>query len=160
MYMFVVALILSIFTHLASADLSSYNHSASYDRGFLGLYPSQQYVTFEYDSPRVNIKQWTDQCDDGKYILLTPRGSMVSHPGPMVLDSKGQVVWSGQHFGEVIGLEVQTYKGEDYLTFWKGRDDGTHGYGQYYMVSFARSCLQYLAKFIFSLIHPMISSEQ
>jgi len=116
-------------------DLAPYNQSTLYDYGLFGAYPHQKFVTVDYEAPRVNIKQWRDQCDDGKHVLLTPRGRFVPNPSPMLLDSKGSMVWSGKEFGMVSDLKVQMYRGEDYLTFWTGRDDGTHGYGVYYMVS-------------------------
>lgn len=130
----------SIFTFaclssVSFADLAPHNQSTLYDYGLFGAYPHQNFVTVDYEAPRVNIKQWSDQCDDGKYVLLTPRGRSVPNPGPMLLDSKGSMVWSGKDFGMASDLKVQQYRGQDYLTFWTGRDDGTHGYGFYHMVS-------------------------
>lgn len=38
-------------------------------------------------------------------------------------------------YGETFGLGVQRYRGEEYLTFWRGDDSvGGHGEGWYYMV--------------------------
>ncbi|KAL5358367.1 ASST-domain-containing protein [Aspergillus floccosus] len=35
----------------------------------------------------------------------------------------------------VMDLKVQHYRGQDYLTFWAGEDDGTRGIGSYYMLN-------------------------
>lgn len=122
------------------ADIAPYNASRLYDLGIFGAYPHRKFMTVDYEAPRVNIKQWSDQCEDGRYILLTPRGRYVSNSGPMLLDNKGNMVWSGKEFGMVSDLKVQRYRGEEYLTFWTGHDDGTHGHGVYHMVSCQSSC--------------------
>lgn len=36
-------------------------------------------------------------------------------------------------FGQSMDLKVQHYNGSDFLTFWAGTNDGTHGRGVYYM---------------------------
>jgi len=130
-----ILLILASLTSVLLADLAPYNASTLYDYGLFGAYPHQRFVTVDYEAPRLNFKQSSDRCDDGSYLLLTPRGRFVPTPGPMLLDNKGNMVWSGKDFGMVSDLKVQKYRGEDHLTFWTGRDDGTHGYGVYYMVS-------------------------
>ena len=66
---------------------------------------------------------------------MEPRGKVVESPGPMITDAQGELIWMEDSFGEVMDLKVQTYNGEDYLTFWSGIDDKTHGRGKYYMVS-------------------------
>lgn len=129
-----LASLTTLLAQLALSDIPPHNASTLFDLGIYGAYPSQKHVTVDYASPRVNIKQWSEECDDGQYVLLTPRGSSVDNPGPMILDNKGSMVWFGKEFGMVTDLKVQRYKGEDFLAFWSGRDDGTHGYGRYYMV--------------------------
>jgi len=128
---------LIVTSDIVQASRAAFNDSRLYDLGLYGPYPHQQHVTVDFEAPRVNIKQWDAACDDGQYILLTPRGTFVPTPGPMWLDNRGNLVWSGSEFGMVSDLKVQEYAGEKYLTFWSGRDDGTHGYGVYYM---ARRC--------------------
>lgn len=67
-------------------------------------------------------------------MLLSPRGHFYPHPGPLVYDPRGELVWVERRFGMVMDLNIQRYKGERYLTFWVGHDDGTRGEGVYYMV--------------------------
>lgn len=46
-----------------------------------------------------------------------------SPPGPMIFDSKGNLVWFDQLSGglEATNLRVQTYEGKPVLTWWQGR---------------------------------------
>lgn len=55
---------------------------------------------------------------------------------PMIHDTSGNLVWMDPSYGETFGLSVQRYKGNDYLTFWKGDDSLGHGEGTYIMVRF------------------------
>jgi len=66
---------------------------------------------------------------------MSPRGVNVPNPGPVILDSRGNLVWSEGKFGQAMNLQVQRYKGEDFLTFWSGTSGGPHSNGSYYMVS-------------------------
>lgn len=110
------------------------------DKGDHGYYPVRKYVTSRLKAPQTNFIQWSSECDDGLYYFITPRGWSVSKPGPMILDGAGSVIWS-EHFsnefgGQAYDLKVQSFQGEDYLTFWLGDDTiRGHGAGQYYMVS-------------------------
>ncbi|KAI0598638.1 Arylsulfotransferase-domain-containing protein [Biscogniauxia sp. FL1348] len=66
----------------------------------------------------------------------TPKGKIVAAPGPLIVDSRGNLVWTDDRFGVVFDLQVQTYKDEQYLTFWASPDGSSHGYGRgtYYML--------------------------
>lgn len=108
--------------------------SASYDWGLLGLHPRQTFKSFDLRPPLINFLHWDERCDIG-YTLLTPRGTLVWQPAPIILDGKGELVWMDDRFGEVMNLNVQEYKGEQYLTFWAGEFDEGCGKGSYYMVS-------------------------
>jgi hypothetical protein len=103
--------------------------------GFDGVYPYHSYVSTDIVSPRVKTLKW-DNRPDHDHILLTPRGSSVPLSGPLILDARGGLIWADNRFPGAMDLLVQTYRGQDYLTFWAGIDDGTHGRGCYYMVSF------------------------
>ncbi|KAK8258434.1 ASST-domain-containing protein [Phyllosticta capitalensis] len=127
-------LVLAALPALVSALPSTDFNSLWYDQGLFGAYPSRDYVSFDLSSPRVNILTWSTQCDPGQ-IFLEPRGKSVAKPGPMILDAEGHLVYMEQKFGEAMDFRPQTYKGEDYLTFWSGTDDGTHGRGSYYMLN-------------------------
>ncbi|KAI9737368.1 MAG: hypothetical protein M1834_009522 [Cirrosporium novae-zelandiae] len=92
-------------------------------------------MSTDFKSPRVNILQDHPSCHDGLYYMIAPRGNAVQSRGPMILDESGSMVWRQDGYGDVYGLKVQQYKGEDYLTFWAGNDAvGGHGAGFYYML--------------------------
>ncbi|KAL2863247.1 arylsulfotransferase family protein [Aspergillus lucknowensis] len=87
-------------------------------------------------SPSVDIVSNGTGCKDGRYTFLSVRGEGMAARGPTILDQDGELVWTTP-FDDVpvYNLDVNTYKGEDYLTFWAGDDqvDG-HGDGVIYML--------------------------
>ncbi|KAH7061254.1 ASST-domain-containing protein [Macrophomina phaseolina] len=118
---------------LVAAAPSRQSNPLWYDQGLYGAYPWRDYVSFGLASPRVNVLEESVQCDPG-YVFLEPRGRSVSSPGPMILDSDGNLVYMEDRYGEAMDFRPQKYRGDDYLTFWSGTDDGTHGRGSYYML--------------------------
>jgi hypothetical protein len=130
-------------THATPPSSASpvHEYDESVDNGTLGHYPSWTFVTEDdISAPRTNWLQYDPQCDDGMFYFLTPKGWSISQPGPMILDSKGDLIWS-KHFanewgGQAYDLMVQHYQGQEYLTFWTGDDQiRGHGSGTYTMVS-------------------------
>lgn len=114
------------------------------DNGTFGYFALDNYVTApDIPSPKTNWLQWSPECNDGRFYLITPRGWGIERPGPMILDWKGDLIWT-QHFanefgGQAYDLMVQRYQGQDYLTFWTGDDRVRgHGAGSYVMVSAVR----------------------
>lgn len=105
-----------------------------YDLGFHGFGPSQSYVSFDEDSPVVQISPPGAQCD-GRYTFLAPRGDSVAYPGPMILDARGELVWTRHQWGTTQDFRVQRYRGEAFLTYWQGDEEDAHGRGSWYMVS-------------------------
>ena len=105
-----------------------------YDFGVFGLYPTVEYASFDLQPPRPLLVRWDPRCESG-LVLLTPNGPSVSHPGPMILDSRGSLVWMTDEFDVAANLKVQRYRGQNYLTFWAGEKAQTSGKGDYYMVS-------------------------
>ncbi|KAI1488896.1 Arylsulfotransferase-domain-containing protein [Biscogniauxia mediterranea] len=127
-------LILTLFSVSIQADV--FNSRYLYDWGYYGLYPQTRFKSFSLTTPLLNFVQWDDrQCDDG-YYLIAPKGKIVATPGPLIVDSRGNLVWTDDRFGVVFDLQVQTYKDEQYLTFWASPDGSSHGYGRgtYYML--------------------------
>lgn len=110
-----------------------------YDWGLYGLWPKTWFKSFSLAAPRLNFLKWDDTCADGFY-LAAPRGSYVQHPGPVILDGRGNLVWTtNDRFGKGQGItdfKVQLYRGNPVLTFWAGVDGVSHRYGMglYYMV--------------------------
>jgi hypothetical protein len=92
----------------------------TYDLGLHGFYPRQHFHSSNYQPPAPKITRYDSRCDPGN-LLLTPRGPSVSGKarGPVMLDAKGNLVWmDNDKFQQALDLNVQQYKGEDYLTFW------------------------------------------
>ncbi|CBF80796.1 hypothetical protein AN8558.2 [Aspergillus nidulans FGSC A4] len=106
-----------------------------YDLGAYGFGPSRGYVSFEYESPLVQISQTDNStgCDD-RYTFLAPRGDSVAHEGPMILDAQGELVWMKHNWDTTHDFKVQRYRGEDYLTYWEGSQVEGRGYGSWYML--------------------------
>ena len=107
---------------------------SAYDFGFQGIYPTQKYVSVDFQSPSLRFTQWDSRCDDGN-ILLSPRGKAVPSPGPVMLDATGDLIWMEDRFGQAMNFQVQKYKGRDYLTFWRGTDHAAHSNGSYVLVN-------------------------
>lgn len=92
----------------------------AYDLGLHGIYPRQHFHSVDYQPPKPKITQWDDRCDNGN-LFLTPRGPSVygAARGPVILDARGNMMWmDNDEFEQALNLNVQKYKGKDYLTFW------------------------------------------
>lgn len=124
--------------HIAASAAAAFSLQgpAEYVQAWLGLYPLHEHLSSNLSSPRPSLIQTAPQCSPG-YVFLEPRGWAVRRPGPVVLDGNGELVWTEHKFGEVMDFRPQLYKGETFLTFWRGTDDGTHGRGSYYMLDSA-----------------------
>lgn len=110
-------------------------YSEALDNGTYGYYPIRTYATSVATSPQTNFLQHSEECDDGLYYFITPRGWSLTNPGPMILDYDGELIWSADYGGQAYDFMVQKYLGEEYLTFWLGDDRVRgHGSGFYYMV--------------------------
>ncbi|RAL16818.1 arylsulfotransferase family protein [Aspergillus homomorphus CBS 101889] len=116
------------------ADEGPYFQSQLYEQGRMGSWPTEQFRSTTTVGLAVNWVQESARCKDGQYYLLAPRGDSVHRPGPMILDQHGHLVWT-KEYGQTYNLNVQRYRGRDYLTFWAGSDaDVGHGRGTYYML--------------------------
>lgn len=125
--------ILILFLLVLHTCAEPFTKSTLFDSGFLGAYPYESFHTTDLVAPRLNIRQWDSQCDHG-LILFTPRANSVPDDGPMILDAKGNLIWTDKSFGTADNLQIQQYKGESYLTFWAGRHDVTRWPGKYYLL--------------------------
>ncbi|KAJ5485560.1 hypothetical protein N7539_005548 [Penicillium diatomitis] len=113
-----------------------------YDLGIYGFGPSRSYVSFEEQSLLVEITPRNAKCDP-RYTLLAPRGDSVAHPGPMILDARGELVWMKSDSATTEDFRIQRYKGQDYLTYWEGGKVDGHGCGSWYMLDSAYT-VQYI----------------
>ena len=112
--------------------------SLFYEAGAFGIYRNAQYVTlpFNVTVPKGRWAAWDQSCDDGGLIMLAPFGPAVDRPGPIIFDSRGELVWvpENRFFDTTTNVNVQTYNGTPYLTFWAGEKRGTAGSGVAYML--------------------------
>ncbi|KAL4804751.1 ASST-domain-containing protein [Aspergillus unguis] len=106
-----------------------------YDLGAYGFGPSRNYVSFELESPLLEITESSNGtgCDD-RYTFFAPRGDSVAHEGPVILDADGELVWKQHNWETTHDFKVQRYQGEDYLTYWEGSQVESRGYGSWYML--------------------------
>lgn len=104
-----------------------------YDLGLYGFGPSQKYISFEYESPVVEISQRDAGCHPG-LTFLAPRGDSIAHPGPMILDAQGNLVWMKHNCNITMDFKMQRYRGQDYLTYWEGKAVDGIGHGSWRMV--------------------------
>ena len=107
--------------------------TTAFELGVYGVYPRRDYVSTDLRSPRGRRVKWEDSCNGG-YILLGPNGLSVEKPGPIMLDTNGELVWMSEAWGPTMNFNVQKYKGENYLTFWYGHKTGGNGYGDFVML--------------------------
>ena len=124
------------------SDRAPFFRDQAYDNGEYGGFPVEQYKTTSLVGPRANFYQYGGRCnDDGLYVMITPRGEDVKTPGPMILDGNGMLVWTDTTYRQPYNLQMQMYRGKQYLTFWAGNDGVRgHGAGMYYMVSWNPAC--------------------
>lgn len=125
-----------------------------YDLGAYGFGPSRSYASFEYESPLVKITESENGKNgtgcDGRYTFFAPHGDSVALPGPLILDSRGELVWKKHNWETTHDFKVQRYQGRDYLTYWEGNQVESRGFGSWYMVGcqlFTRSQLTIKARF-------------
>lgn len=118
----------------ALADVETHFRSEKYTHGFEGAVPLQQYISEPFLGLIPNYQQHSTGCDDGLFTILAPRGSHIHHPGPMILDDQGHLVWY-KEYDATYNANIFDYKGESYITFWAGNDGIVgHGSGKMYMV--------------------------
>lgn len=118
-------------------DQAPFYADSKYNDAEYGFYVTQTFKSSPQVTgvPVVNFMEPFTRCDDGSYLLITPRGR-VAESTPMILDVNGSLVWAAtEKYGQVYNLQVQSYKGQEYLTFWAGDDTvGGHGVGTHYML--------------------------
>lgn len=133
MYAFALSLVPLLAASTAAGSSVAAHNSFWYDWGLYGAYPRLSYESFSWASPWVNLVKSSSKCEDG-YTFIEPRGDSVPHAGPIILDNDGNLVWMEAKYGQAMDVKVQTYKGNDYITFWHGGDSGWFGRGYYLML--------------------------
>ncbi|KAK3669909.1 hypothetical protein LTR78_010220 [Recurvomyces mirabilis] len=130
-----LAFLLMTFIPDCEAHNEALQQSNEYNYGVLGPYVTNSFVSTDVTAPKLNFMKPFTACDDGSYIFLAPRGE-TANSSVCILDATGSLIWTThQYHGQAYNLQAQTYKGEQYLTFWAGDNSvGGHGVGQYYML--------------------------
>lgn len=126
------------------ADQALFESDEAFDKGEYGDFVKEDYKSVGLTSaPRPNVfERVPGACegDDGLMVMVTLRGGAVPQPGPSILDGQGRLVWSNTNYVQPYNLQVQTYRGEQFLTLWAGNDGVKgHGSGFYYMVRYTMS---------------------
>jgi hypothetical protein len=104
-----------------------------FDYGFHGFYPTRHYVSFDLESPDVELAHWDARCSDD-FVFLAPHGTAIEGSWPLILDARGNLVWTMPTVDTTQDFHVQEYLGEKYLTYWHGEDLHGHGLGSWSMV--------------------------
>jgi len=129
--------LLTIYSCLAAGlgEVSTIDWTA-YERGSLGVYPQVQFRTAKITAPLVHINTWNSSCASG-YTFISPHGDHVLDNRLYMLDEQGRLIWQHEERGSIQNVQVQQYRGSDFITYWVG-DDSFHGHGAgyYKMVSF------------------------
>ncbi|KAJ5637448.1 hypothetical protein N7490_007327 [Penicillium lividum] len=136
-WLFVFVTLITVLRFLALPNLQRLHLQVGvslFDDGFYGFYPTRKYVSFDYESPAVELARWSPKCSDD-YTFMAPHGNAVNNPGAMILDSRGNLVWMMKPRPDKIqDFRVQEYLGEQYLTYWHGAADNGHGRGAWSML--------------------------
>ncbi|KAI1370975.1 hypothetical protein F4677DRAFT_322956 [Hypoxylon crocopeplum] len=116
-----LSLIILLFTTQAWGDASLIlNGSVSFDAGDYGASPNQTFVSSPVVAPLFSVSTWDrNATDDAPYIMIT--GQYGSGFGPLIFRSDDlSLVYANTTWIESLNLDVQTYDGNDYLTYWEG----------------------------------------
>lgn len=108
-------------------------NSILFDGGYIGAYPHDSFHSTDLVAPQLNYLQHHPSCDDG-LILFSPRSHSVPYNGPAITNGAGELVWTEKKYGTVDNLQIQTYKGQRYLTFWAGTHTPNDWPGKYYLL--------------------------
>ncbi|KAJ9640408.1 hypothetical protein H2201_002547 [Coniosporium apollinis] len=124
---------------LVLADEPAFIQNAGYQQSAYGQYPVQTFVSNpNVTAPIFNVITTPGEgVSNGSHLFVSPRGTAVSNPSPMIVDAGTlSVVWSAEEYGTAFDVKVQQYNGEDYLTFWAGETFRQgYGHGYYYMLN-------------------------
>lgn len=105
-----------------------------WDLAVYGAYPTEGYVSFGLRGPETNVVRWDETCDDGGLVLVSPYGPSTPHEGPMILDARGDLVYTTKSFATTMNFRMQRFRGKNCLTFWAGTKQGALGTGAYYIL--------------------------
>src|SRR5215208_5051437 len=82
----------------------------------------------ELSPPAIEITAQAQDTAPG-YIFVAPKKG-AGQDGPMIVDDQGQLVWFSKN-RYATDFRVQTYQGEQVVTWWEGKVVAGHGVGEY-----------------------------
>ncbi len=82
----------------------------------------------ELSPPAIEITAQAHDTAPGYIFIAAKKGA--GQDGPMIVDDQGQLVWFSKN-RYATDFRVQTYQGEQVLTWWEGKVVAGHGVGEY-----------------------------
>jgi hypothetical protein len=90
---------------------------------------TMSYHTVGFHPPRVTVTSDPDTSSGDIFLAAKHLGSSLHFQrGPMILDSRGRLVWFEPVNGKITNLEVQHYHGRPVLTWWESRGKGSRAF--------------------------------
>ncbi|KAF3024433.1 hypothetical protein E8E15_002904 [Penicillium rubens] len=129
--------VFSLHAPVINTNISPYFRSKEYSEATLGAWPHQAYRSSPAVVPLLNIQKDHPTCHDNKdhLLLMAPRGTEVSNPGPMILDTYGGLVWNEPvRYGKTWAVDVRFLDDEPYISLWASKDPASE-VGHWYMAS-------------------------
>ncbi len=94
-----------------------------------GSAETMSFHTVGFHPPRVRVTADPDKRSGDIFLAAKHLGSRVHFErGPMILDSRGRLVWFEPVNGKITNLEVQHYRGSPVLTWWESRGKGNRAF--------------------------------
>lgn len=86
---------------------------------------TMSFHTVNFHPPRVSVSSDPDPASGDIFLAAKHLGSRLHFErGPMILDSRGRLVWFQDVPGKITNLEVQRYQGHPVLTWWESLGRG------------------------------------
>lgn len=129
--------VFSLHAPVINTNISPYFRWKEYSEATLGAWPHQAYRSSPAVVPLLNIQKDHPTCHDNKdhLLLMAPRGTEVSNPGPMILDTYGGLVWNEPvRYGKTWAVDVRFLDDEPYISLWASKDPASE-VGHWYMAS-------------------------
>ncbi|KZN92485.1 hypothetical protein EN45_026430 [Penicillium chrysogenum] len=117
--------VFSLHAPVINTNISPYFRWKEYSEATLGAWPHQAYRSSPAVVPLLNIQKDHPTCHDNKdhLLLMAPRGTEVSNPGPMILDTYGGLVWNEPvRYGKTWAVDVRFLDDEPYISLWASKD--------------------------------------
>ncbi|KAI0018794.1 Arylsulfotransferase-domain-containing protein [Xylariomycetidae sp. FL0641] len=113
---------------LADIALTSVN-STAYQQGSYGGFPNQTFRSSPVVAPLLDVKTWDkNSTDDAPFIVLN--GQYGTGNGPLIYRTDDlSLVYANTTWNESLDVNIQSYNGQDYFTYWEGVNTQNTYYG-------------------------------